>query len=561
MPARNGVAGRRSKLVADNVAVSMAAPPPVYMPPCDEGLDFLYNTTALVRGIRGPFGSGKSVLCVHAVLKHCQEQTPWEVKDNTGAVQERIRYSRWAIVRNTFPELKLTTVKTWRDWVPDFLGEFAWSAPYTHYLDFPLPDGTRVKAEIIFLALDKPDDVKKLLSLELTGAWINEAREVPKEILDALTGRINRYPSPALGGPSWSGIIMDTNSPDEEHWWPIMAGDTEPPEWMSDDEKATLVRPTGWKFYTQAPAMLEVFDESGKVTGYVPNPERANREIRNEKGQVIRKGLPDKYYLDMITGKSRTWIRIYILNQYAALIAGKAVYQEWSDELHILSKVYQPDPRYAIHVGVDYGRTPAAVFMQYIDRRIFVFHEFVMAGVSTRTFGRSLKLEIGRKGWQEFTIKLWGDPSGDDMKETSDQAPSEIMRSIGLQVLPAPTNDPLVRIEAVSALLTEMTPSGPCYNVSPNCHHLIAGFRGGYHFKPMTGGNRGQFDTRPAKNRSSHPHDGNQYGVMGAGAWRPIINAGTHRRSTTVKREGNPFSRQLKTGNALRRGLSRWGSR
>jgi hypothetical protein len=515
-----------------------------------------------VRGIRGPFGSGKSVLCVHAILKHCQEQAPWEVKDSEGRVVQRIRYSRWAIVRNTFPELKLTTVKTWRDWVPDALGEFAWSAPFTHYLDYPLPDGTQVRAEIVFIALDKPEDVKKLLSLELTGTWINEAREIAKEILDALTGRINRYPSPALGGPSWSGIIMDTNSPGEEHWWPIMAGDVEPPEWMTDDEKRMLVRPAGWRFYTQPPAMLEVFDETGKVSGYEMNPERANREIVNDSGVVIRKGLSEKYYRDMISGKSRTWIRVYILNQYADIIAGKAVYGEWSDEQHILAKVYVPDPKHAIHVGVDYGRTPAAIFLQYIGGRVFVFHEFLLAGVSTRTFIKLLKQEIVRKGWQDFTFDMAGDPSGDDMKETDDLAPSEIARSLGVTIHSAPTNDPLVRIEAVSALLTEIKPEGPCFNVSPNCHHLIAGFRGAYHYKPMSGGSRGQYDTRPAKNRASHPHDGLQYGVLRCGAWRPIINQGRRQKSTTIERKGTPFSRQAAgRGFGSRRAASRWGSR
>lgn len=554
---KRGVAGRTAKATAENPLAAFA-PPPRYDPPDLEGARFLHDTTSLVRGIRGPFGSGKSVLCVHAVLKHIQEQAPSEIRNSQGEVIERIRYSRWAIVRNTFPELKLTTVKTWRDWVPDFLGEFAFSAPFCHYLDYPMADGTRVRAEVWFMALDKPEDVKKLLSLELTGAWINEAREIDKSILDALTGRINRYPSPMMGGPSWSGILMDTNSPGEEHWWPIMAGDVEPPEWLTDDEKRMLVRPASWRFYTQPPAMLETFDETGRVSGYEINPLRANREIVNQDGEVVRRGLPDKYYTDMIAGKTRTWIRVYILNQYADIIAGKAVYGEWSDEQHIAPAVIKPDPNHAIIVGIDYGRTPAAIFMQYIDKRILVFHEFVLAGVSTVTFARLLKQEIARKGWQNFTMQMFGDPSGDDMKETSDQAPSEIMRSQGLIVLPAPTNDPLVRIEAVAVMLTLMTPHGPAYQVSPSCHHLIAGFRGGYHFKPLTGGSRGQYDTRPSKNRSSHPHDGNQYGVLGAGAWRPVINHGTHRKAVTVERQGNVFSRRA-ARSRQKAGGRKWG--
>ena len=67
--------------------------------------------------------------------------------------------------------------------------------------------------EVLFRALDRPADVKKLLSLELTGAWVNEAREVPKAIIDGLQGRVGRYPSMREGGCTWSGLMMDTNPP------------------------------------------------------------------------------------------------------------------------------------------------------------------------------------------------------------------------------------------------------------------------------------------------------------------------------------------------------------
>ena len=57
-----------------------------------------------------------------------------------------------------------------------------------------LPDGTYAHVEFLFRALDKPDDIKKLLSLEVTGGWLNEAREIPKAIMDILIGRLGRYP-------------------------------------------------------------------------------------------------------------------------------------------------------------------------------------------------------------------------------------------------------------------------------------------------------------------------------------------------------------------------------
>src|SRR5262245_32562441 len=57
--------------------------------------------------------------------------------------------------------------------------------PYTHHLY-----RGDVDAEFIFLALNTTEDVKKLPSLELSGACIK--REVPKAIIDACTMRVGR---------------------------------------------------------------------------------------------------------------------------------------------------------------------------------------------------------------------------------------------------------------------------------------------------------------------------------------------------------------------------------
>ena len=54
------------------------------------------------RGIRGPVGSGKSVACCVEIFRRSLEQ-----KKN----QEGKRKSRWAVIRNTNPQLKTTTIK------------------------------------------------------------------------------------------------------------------------------------------------------------------------------------------------------------------------------------------------------------------------------------------------------------------------------------------------------------------------------------------------------------------------------------------------------------------
>ena len=107
------------------------------------------------RGIRGPVGSGKSVACSIEIFRRALMQEP----DKSGK-----RKSRWAIIRNTNPQLRTTTIKTWLDWFPENeWGKFAWSVPYTHMIT-----AGDLEMEVIFLALDRPEDVKKLSLIHIS---------------------------------------------------------------------------------------------------------------------------------------------------------------------------------------------------------------------------------------------------------------------------------------------------------------------------------------------------------------------------------------------------------
>jgi hypothetical protein len=146
-----------------------------------------FGSNAFVQGIMGPVGSGKSYGCAAKIMKKAVEQKPSPI--------DGIRYTRWAIVRNSYPMLKTTTIKTWLDLFPEStFGPMMWTPPITHHIRLPARDGAAgIDCEVIFLALDQPKDVRKLLSLELTGAWVNEARELPKAVIDGLTHRVGRY--------------------------------------------------------------------------------------------------------------------------------------------------------------------------------------------------------------------------------------------------------------------------------------------------------------------------------------------------------------------------------
>jgi hypothetical protein len=94
------------------------------------------------------------------------------------------------IVRNTGNQLNDTTIPSWNLWFKDGIAG-QWKATHKTFI---LRFGD-VECEVLFRPLDTPDDVSRVLSLEVTFAILDEFVEIPKEIREALSGRCGRYPS------------------------------------------------------------------------------------------------------------------------------------------------------------------------------------------------------------------------------------------------------------------------------------------------------------------------------------------------------------------------------
>jgi hypothetical protein len=222
-----------------------------------------------------------------------------------------IRRSRWGIIRNSYPVLKTTTLKTWLDWVkPTIFGKPVMDTPIRHFVKL----NRETELEVYFVSIDRPDEIDKLLSFELSGIWLNEARELPKAVLDMATGRVGRFPAPKDVENCWYGVIMDTNPPDDDHWWYSLA----------EEE-----RPEGYGFYHQPSGL---------------SPEAEN--IPN---------LPKDYYRRMMAGKDPEWIKVYVKGEYGSVEDGKPVYPEFSYRLHVSDTrlgVYRKLP---LIIGHDFG--------------------------------------------------------------------------------------------------------------------------------------------------------------------------------------------------------------
>ena len=167
-----------------------------------------------------------------------------------------------------------------------------WSSPYSHHI---VLEQQKVDLEVLFVPLDRPDQVKKLLSMELTGGWVNEAREIPREIIIELRRRCGRFPSKRSGAtPGWAGVLWDTNAPEDEmHYLCMWAGWTPPPEWMDPMTRKMMALPENMKIFVQPPGLLPIRDERGHVVEFRDNPKAENM-----------KNLRPGYYRSQLSGST-----------------------------------------------------------------------------------------------------------------------------------------------------------------------------------------------------------------------------------------------------------------
>ena len=425
-----------------------------------------YNDTVFITG-----NSGKSSACVIHLLNTMVQQEP----DADG-----IRKTRYVIIRNTSKQLHDTTKKTIDFWVPEPL--YQWKEAKMVYLfNFALEDGTRVQSEWLLRSLDTPDQVRDLLSLEVTGAWINEGKEVREEIFQMLRGRIGRYPPPSEIQPTYPYIIIDTNPPDVEHWI--------------------------YKFFEDAPRkdpdladMIEAFHQP---SGLSPQAEN----IRN---------LPPRYYEDLCIGQDEDFIRVYVHGEYGYVKAGKPVFVNYQDSVHCAKEPIKPVKALTVIVGFDFGLYPACVFtQQYPIGKVVAFHEIVSTeptDLDTLLIERFIPyINSELRGFELIVV---GDPAGKARSQVDSRTCYTIFHSYNIKAYPAYTNALHDRIKAVNIYLTRTIGEDPAFVISPTCKYLRKALISEYKFRKLrVSGDR--YSDMPEKNIYSHIAEALQYALLG----------------------------------------------
>lgn len=416
------------------------------------------GSDAKMRVLMGPVGSGKSVGCSFEVIRRASEQEPNE---------QGVRKSRFAIVRQTARQLQDTTIKTFLDWFPPGpCGRFMRTTK-TYY--FSVGD---VESEIMFRALDDADDVANLNSLELTGAWFNECRDIHPEIIDAMSKRIGRFPSKKDGGPTWYGMWGDTNPPTMDTWWYYQMEHLDPKDGVTPNDN-------GWAVFKQP---------SGR-SPYAENIEN----------------LPDGYYDTQ--GRSEEYIRVYIDGEYGLSSAGKPVYKYFRPDYHMAQEHLRPivNGMRPVIVGVDLGLTPAAVIGQQDPRgRALILGEAVSFDMGIQRFIRSLLKPLLFEQFMGAPVVVVTDPAGVQRAQTDERSAVDIIKAEGMKVFPAKTNNVSARINAVDDFLMRQVDGDPAFLVDPRCTHLKSAMMGGYRYKK-------NIDGTIEKNSHSHIAEALQY--------------------------------------------------
>jgi len=340
-----------------------------YRPDSKTALPAFHNSTAYVKCIGGPPGSGKSVGWFAEIVYNCMRQAP---------DRDKLRQVKFGVIRATFRDLSKTTRATMMQWIPPWLGHISETAPMKGKLQFPHPsgDGTTCIVYLELMAIEKESDFHHLDSFEGTGFAVNEIDGEPEGLIAKLFERFDRFPPKKDGvGATEPVILADMNAQSQDHWVykVFVKGDLKLPDiaglTIADDRPLV-------EYFEQPPAVFcSNFDKADRgleEPKFVMNPDADNLS-----------NLGAGYYSRQIQIQMQTggWDRICtrLMMMWRTVVQGKLVHPEFDRDYHVSKEKLQPVDGLQVDIGFDTsGIHPAAVISQNVNGQIRVY--FVLYG-------------------------------------------------------------------------------------------------------------------------------------------------------------------------------------
>jgi hypothetical protein len=455
----------------------------------------LHNATAFLKMIVGPYGSGKSTAIIMDMLYNAMNQT---------ASPDGVRYTRWGVVRRSYPNLKASTLKLLQETLPAEAGTITISgAPFIGRYRFSLPDNTIVQMELDIWALEMERSLQNIGSSNWTGAWINEASEISFDVLGIIASRPGRYPTLSAHGVKckWAGVYMDFNPLPATHWLkPIFNA---PELRFKDADGKDQIYPIA--AFSQPPAAFKVVQPDGRVT-YRLNPDAENLS-----------NLDDGYYARQIALRDLAGRHDEIDSLYCMLevnlYSGRQVWSNFKRDRHVANAPIEPIQKAPLVVGFDSsGLNPAVVVLQFQYGRWCVLDELIGEDMGLELFLDGALIPFFPQRYPGSKVVVSYDPSNTRDSWTA-VTPSTRLKEAGFELAERVTNRLQPRLDAVTRMLN-MDYGGLI--ISPTCVNLIKAMEGDYHYtrQRLKGSMEYAYSKEPAKNASSHIADALQYGVM-----------------------------------------------
>lgn len=434
--------------------------------------------------IVGPVGSGKTTADFMKLIYMAQLQ-------KRGA--DGSRKTRCAIVRNTAPQLKDTTMKSWFDWFqPKVAGEW-------HATDkiFDLKFGD-VECEIMFRALDTEEDIARVLSLELTFAIVDEFREVPRPIIDALSGRLGRYPSKRHGGATNHGMWGASNPGTEDVWWHdyLHGPACQKIELYGSSRQTDLDK-------------LKIRPPNGVNARYFHQPGGMSQHAENLENLPPYESGNRAYYINQSVGKTPAWIKQYVDAEWGFSASETPVVKTFNADIHIAKTKLRYTPLLKLVGGLDPGLAGMAMLLGQEDLygRLLVMGEIGAVGMGvTRFINEKLKPYL-RTYFDDADFVIAPDPAASNRGQLNERAVIDELRK-HFTVKEDTNNRLSVRLDAIEHYSARVTEMGPALLIDKEmCPMLCRALAGGWRYEKMKRSSDDEFKPQPEKNGYSHYGD------------------------------------------------------
>lgn len=418
-----------------------------------------HESVAKTKVLWGPLGTGKSSAALMEWVLQCSES---------------VIPLRGVVIRSSYRELMDTTKKTIEDWFgKPGMDILEWRHNDAEFkFTLPSPHGDPLTHTLMFRSIGRVEETSKLTSMELAFAWLEECvpayatngtmgAGLAKGVYEVAFSRLRQKDSHRYT------IVCTANPPNKSHWF--------------------------YKTFIEPPT--EQLEASGVAVFYQDNKENAQH-------------LPANYYDDMRRVLDPDLVRRFVDGEVLALYDGERVFPECNESWHVTDKVLDPDPRYPLILGFDWGLTPATLITQVVDGQWRWIYEVQSFNMAADQHCERLR-DIVQDGFRGYEVRCWGDPAGSERSQADASSAFQVARSFGFEVQGGAFDWPTRRESVKQRLLRTNWKGEPALLISrADCSIAAEAMLGGYRYPKSADGRIGH---RPIKNHFSHIMDAAQY--------------------------------------------------